>query len=250
MRGYDRLKKCILEIAAGNYSDEVLELTKEEWPEEIRELAEAVGMMMVRIEAREFHLEQLNEQLRENAVGAVRTVAAALARRDEYTRGHNERVAEYAVRLARRMGVGESELQHIRTGGLLHDIGKIGFSDTLFHSEDTIPSAEMLEEIRHHPDWGHEILRELEFLGPARDYVRLHHEKLDGSGYPLGLCGEDIPYGARILAVADCFDAITTDRSYQKGRSPQEAVAILRKLAGAHLDPELVEAFAQELEQD
>ena len=248
LQGHEELVRIIKEIAAGKYSGEILELTGPGYPAEIQELAEAVGLMMVKIEAREFHLEQLNERIKTDTLDTVTAVAGALAARDAYTEGHGERVGIYAERLARRLGLAKQEVERIRIAGILHDIGKIGFSDQIFSNEDTRINEDMLLEIRSHPQWGHDILKNLRFLGPALDYVYAHHERLDGQGYPRGLEGDEIPLGARILSVVDCFDAMTTDRPYQQGKTPQEAFAILGKLAGSALDPDLVDAFIDEIE--
>ncbi|MUM78566.1 HD domain-containing protein [Pseudodesulfovibrio sp. F-1] len=250
LKGQNRLVAAIKSVAAGNYSNDIMELTGPDYPPEVRELAEAVGLMMVRIEAREFHLEQLMATIRTNSLGAVTAVVNALGARDAYTEGHGERVAVYAERLARRLGLDEEEVERVRVAGMLHDIGKIGFSDLVFSNEDTGMNEEMLLEIRSHPQWGYDILKNLDFLGPALDYVHAHHERMDGRGYPRGLCADEIPLGARVLAVADCFDAMTTDRPYQRGRTPQAALAILGSLAGEALDPAVVEAFIVEIEDN
>ena len=248
LKGQERLIRVIKEIAGGNYSNEILELTGPGYPPEIQELAEAVGLMMVKIEAREFHLEQLLETIKTNTLNTVTAVAGALGARDAYSEGHGERVGIYAERLARRLELAEDEVERISIAGTLHDIGKIGFSDQVFTNEDTRINEGMLLEIRSHPQWGHDILRNLEFLGPALEYVYDHHERMDGQGYPRGLSGPDIPLGARIIAVADCFDAMTTNRPYQQGKTPQEALSILGNLAGTALDPDLVDAFIDEIE--
>ena len=247
----------IEEVAKGNYSNDVMEFTKPGHSETIQRIAEAMGMMMVRVEAREVQLEQLIDQLRDlnallkkNITQTVITIANALGARDRYTEGHAYRVSVYSERLARRIGLAGDEVAQIRIGGMLHDIGKIGFSDRIFESEDLELSKGMFEEIRMHPDIGVDILQDLTFLGPVVDYVHYHHERLDGSGYPDGLKGDLIPLGARIISVADCFDAITTDRSYQEGRSMEEAFVILRKLSGKSLFPDLVEAFIQEIREN
>ena len=128
--------------------------------------------------------------------------------------------------------------------GVLHDIGKIGFPDALFNDHGKKNPPELVKEIIKHPKLGAKILSDLDFLGPALEYVHCHHERLDGSGYPRHLEGEQIPLGAQILYVADTFDAITTDRPYQKGSSPEEAIGILRKMAGkGKVNPEAVEAL-------
>ncbi|WP_419786294.1 HD-GYP domain-containing protein [Pseudodesulfovibrio sp.] len=246
--GQKELIRIIKDVASGNYSNEIMELTGPGYPPEIQELAEAVGLMMVKIEAREFHLEQLNERIKTDTLNTVTAVAEALGARDAYTEGHGERVGIYAERLARRLGLDPDEVERIRIAGILHDIGKIGFSDHIFSNEDTRINKNMMLEIRSHPQWGHDILCNLSFLGPALDYVYAHHERLDGKGYPRGLCGEEIPLGARILSVVDSFDAMTTNRPYQTGRTPQEAMGILCSMAGSALDPDLVDAFIEEVE--
>jgi putative nucleotidyltransferase with HDIG domain len=242
----------IEEIAEGKYSNRVMEFTKSSHTGIIRRVAEAVGMMMVKVEIREFHLEQLVEQLRElnallkkNIVQTVTTIANALGARDEYTEGHAQRVAAYSERIARRIGLTEEEVERVRIGGMLHDIGKIGVSDRVFSNQDVSISEGLLEEIHQHPGIGVAILKDLDFLGPVVDYVGCHHEREDGRGYPGALGAEEIPLGAKIISVADCFDAITTDRPYQKGKTRDEAFGILRELSGNALDSELVEAFIQ-----
>ncbi|MBU0735332.1 MAG: HD domain-containing protein [Proteobacteria bacterium] len=233
-----------------------MEFTKPGHSEMIQRIAEAMGMMMVRVEAREVRLEQLIDELRDlnallqkNITQTVITIANALGARDKYTKGHAYRVSVYSERLARKVGLSDEEVEKIRIGSVLHDIGKIGFSDRVFSDEDVSISEGIFEEIRNHPKIGVDILKDLTFLGPVLDYVHYHHESLDGTGYPGGLKGEEIPVGARMISVADCFDAITTDRSYQKGRTMEEAFAILRKIGGKNLSPELVEAFIEDIKE-
>jgi putative nucleotidyltransferase with HDIG domain len=247
----DRLLEVIEEIAQGVYSDRIMELTGPETPEPVRAIAEAMGLMMVKVEAREFRLEQLvaelrelNRRIRENTVATVSAMAHALAARDAYTEGHAARVGGLAAELAGRLGMGPEEAETVRLGGVLHDIGKIGFPDALFEAHGQKNPPELVKRILQHPATGYDILKGLEFLGPALDYVRDHHERLDGSGYPRHLGAGDVSLGARILAVADSFDAMTTDRPYQKGMEPLAAVARLRALAPHRLDPEVVEALA------
>lgn len=250
------LIKIIEEVAKGNYSNDVMTFTRPGHSEIVQRIAEAMGMMMVRVEAREVRLEEmierlrdLNELLKKNTTQTVVAVANALGARDRYTEGHAERVSAYAERLARRIGLPEEEVEQIRMGGFLHDIGKIGFSDRMFRGDDVRFCDDMLQEIRRHPDLGVDILNELTFLGPVVDYVHYHHESLDGSGYPVGLAREEIPLGARIISVADCFDAMTTDRSYQKARPMEVAFAALREMSGKSLSPDLVEAFIEEIQE-
>ena len=237
-------------IAAGDYSSDIMELTKETQPESVRRIAEAVGMMMVRIEAREMRLEQLRAQIQENTLHTVKSIADALGTRDLYTQGHGNRVGDLAARTARRAGLSPREVEAIRLAGILHDIGKIGFSDDIFNNEDTLPNETMREDIRKHPRWGYEILNNLKFLGSIPELVFCHHERLDGRGYPRGLKGDEIPFEARFINVADCYDAMTTQRSYQHAMGREKAFSILEKLAGPSLDPGIVSLFINEVTQE
>jgi HD-GYP domain-containing protein (c-di-GMP phosphodiesterase class II) len=133
---------------------------------------------------------------------------------------------------------------------LFHDIGKVGLSPRIFRNKEATLSAGMQEEVRQHPSIGVSILKGIEFLTPVLDYVHYHHERGDGSGYPCGLTADKIPLGAKIISVADCFDAITTDRSYQKGKNRKEAFSILKKARGYGFCPGLVEAFIEEVKEN
>jgi putative nucleotidyltransferase with HDIG domain len=250
MMAVDRLLEIIEEIAAGRYSSDIMELTRKDQPEPVRAVAEAMGLMMVKVEAREFRLElmvkeleELNEKIRQSTINAVSAMAHALAARDAYTEGHAERVARLAVRIARELGMQEEDVEYVRLGGILHDIGKIGFSDQLFSPHEAKNPPHVVKEIIRHPATGVEILQALDFLGPALNYVHCHHERPDGKGYPRQLTGKEIPLGAKILAVADAFDAMTTDRPYQKGKPPEVALDILKKHAGTKWDRDCVIAF-------
>jgi HD-GYP domain-containing protein (c-di-GMP phosphodiesterase class II) len=248
-KGREELLRIIRTISAGGSANGIHALTGPEYDPDIQELAEAVAVMLAKIEAREDRLEQLLAKIRSDTVNTITAVAHALGARDAYTEGHGERVGIYARRLAQRLGLPPDEVERIRIAGTLHDIGKIGFSDRIFSGEDTPLTREMVDEIHRHPEWGRDILKNLDFLGPALEYVYAHHELMDGSGYPRGLAGEAIPMGARILCVVDYFDAMTTNRPYQRGRSAEDAFGILRSLAGATLDAALVEAFISEVEE-
>ncbi|MCB2187473.1 MAG: HD domain-containing protein [Deltaproteobacteria bacterium] len=248
------LLEIIQEIAEGRYSDRIMELTKPEAPEFIRTVAEAMGLMMVKVEAREFRLEALvkelqeaNRTIRKNSLATVTAMAQALGARDTYTEGHVDRVSRLAETMALDLGLDRGEAEFVRLGGLLHDIGKIGFPDSLFDDHGGKNPPELVKAIMAHPRLGAEILAGLEFLGPALDYVYCHHERLDGSGYPRRLKGEDIPLGAQILAVADSFDAMTTDRPYQKGWEIPKAVARLRELSPQKLNPRVLDSLARVL---
>lgn len=253
----DKLIKILEDISLGDYSNDIMAFTTGGHSKRIQRIAEAVGMMMVKVETREFtlklmveQLQKLNETIKENTLQTVGSIAKALGARDKYTEGHAERVAAYSERLARRLGLSTKETHDIQVSGVLHDIGKIGFSDQVFENSDTKVSDEIFAEIRQHPTRTRQILQGLEFLGPAIDYAAAHHEKIDGTGYPDGLAGNQIPRGAKILAVADCFDAITTTRSYQAARSTEKALEILKEISGNHLDPFLVKTFSEEIREN
>lgn len=244
-----RLLEVIKDVANGHYSNDIMELTKEEVPEPIRTIAESVGMMMVKVEAREFRLEQLNEQIKKDSIGALSAMAQALAARNAYTEGHASRVADLCEETARELDLAPKEVEYIRLGGLLHDIGKIGFSDALFEHHEAKTPPKLLKQIVRHPALGMRILKDLDFLGPAVEYVHCHHERLDGKGYPRHLKGDDIPLGAQIIAVADGYDAMTTDRPYQEGKSSTQALDILESQRDQRLRGDVLDAFTKVLQK-
>lgn len=255
MNELNKLLKIIQDIAAGEYSDTIMGLTTPDTPEPLRTIAEAMGMMMVKIEGREFQLEQmieqlqrLNEQIRTNIVQTVSAMAQALEARDAYTRGHAERVGDLGAKIAREMGQNNERIEVVRIAGVLHDVGKIGCSDRVFQHTDQHPNPELKQEILSHPTTGAEILSRLDFLDEVREIIWCHHERVDGQGYPRALPVEKIPLEALIIAVADAFDAMTTDRPYQKARSVQEALDILRGGAGSAWDPDCVAACERVLD--
>lgn len=252
----NRLLEIINDIAAGHYNNDIMELTGPDTEEPLRTLAEALGRMTAQVETRESRLgklaqqvEETNRRARRNTIATVTTMAKALAARDLYTEGHAERVGLIAGLIAAEMGMSEEDAELVRLAGLLHDIGKIGFPDCLFLPHEATTPPEIVQEITRHPTTGAEILKDLDFLGDARSYIQCHHERPDGLGYPNHLKDSNIPLGAKIIAVADAFDAITTERPYQKGRTFQEGLEILKGGAGTKWDPECVAAFERILPQ-
>ena len=175
-------------------------------------------------------------------VGAIRALAAALDARDSYTAGHSERVSTLSVLIGRQMGLNPTDLDVLRLGALLHDIGKIGLSDEVLRKPAPL-TPEEFEQIKRHPGLGARILRQVAFLAPHLPIVELHHERPDGGGYPFGLRGDDIPLAARIVHVADAFDAMTSARAYRPARGRGEAVAELRRHAGTQFDTASVDAL-------
>ena len=172
----------------------------------------------------------------------LKSLTAALETRDLETHGHSERVVAFSLRLGRELKLGEEQLRSLEFGSLLHDIGKIGVPDAVLRKPAALDEAEWFE-MRKHPGHGQQILSGIKFLEGAARVVAQHHEKWDGTGYPLGLRGEQIDLNARIFAVADAFDAITSDRVYRKAKPYGAAVAELEEWAGRQFDPEVVEAF-------
>jgi putative nucleotidyltransferase with HDIG domain len=172
----------------------------------------------------------------------LQALTAALEARDAETHGHSERVVTFSLRLGREYGLSAAELKALEFGSLLHDIGKIGVPDAILRKPAKLTDEEWVR-MREHPAHGQQILRGIKFLEGAARVVAQHHEKWDGSGYPLGLKREDIDICARIFSVADAFDAITSDRVYRKGRPYEAAVAELDEWADRQFDPKVVAAF-------
>jgi putative nucleotidyltransferase with HDIG domain len=174
----------------------------------------------------------------------IEGLSRALELRDRETEGHTRRVTEMTMHLSRQMGIADSDLTHIRQGALLHDIGKMGIPDAILLKPDTLTPAEW-EIMRQHPSYAYEILSQIEYLKPALDIPIYHHEKWDGSGYPFGLKEKQIPIAARIFAVADVYDALTSDRPYRSKWSRERTLTHIQSQAGTHFDPHIVEAFMQ-----
>ncbi len=186
--------------------------------------------------------EDLYQVLRDPNIAAAQSLAAAVDARDRYTSGHSERVTSYALQIAEEIGLNHEQLDAMKIAGLLHDLGKIGVPDAILNKPGSLTQEER-EVINRHPSVGGNILRrtpQLELILPA---VLFHHERWDGAGYPDGLCGDSIPLMARIMAVADSFDAMTTDRPYRKAMSVEAALFELRANAGKQFDPVVVDAF-------
>jgi len=172
----------------------------------------------------------------------------ALELRDRETQGHTRRVLELTLELARRMGCNEEQLVHIRRGVLVHDIGKMGVPDRILHKRGRLTPKE-LAEMRRHTQFAHELLYPIAYLRPALDIPYSHHEWWDGSGYPLGLKGEEIPFSARLFAVVDVWDALLFDRVYRKAWPKKRAMQYIREMAGRQFDPRIAEAFLKMIEE-
>ncbi|MBK3564698.1 HD-GYP domain-containing protein [Streptomyces sp. MBT62] len=172
----------------------------------------------------------------------IRALVQAVDIKDGYTRGHSERVGQASMMIARELGMDDSRVEVLRFAGILHDVGKLGVPTRLLRKDGPLTPEER-RVIELHPEYGHEIVRGIGFLGEARAAVLHHHERLDGSGYPYGLLGSQIPESARVVAVADAFDAMTSTRSYRRARPVPAALAELERCAGAQFDPRMVAAL-------
>ena len=191
----------------------------------------------------EASIRELDQRNKEQFVGQIQMAVRMLEKKDVYTRGHSQRVSRYAVKTAVFLGFTGDVLDQIRLGGELHDIGKIGTRDSVLQKPGPLTASEF-EEIKKHVTEGEEILQPLRREHPlVLQIVRNHHERLDGSGFPDGLRGESIPMVARLVAVVDAFDAMTTNRSYRKPRAASEAMEELVRFAGVQFDPAVVSAF-------
>lgn len=191
----------------------------------------------------ETQVRELAHKNQEQFLGQIQMAVQMLEKKDVYTRGHSRRVAQYAVRTAVMLGTTGDLLDQIRLGGELHDIGKIGTRDLVLNKPGPLTPAEF-EEIKKHVVEGAEILEPLRRDHPVvLQIVRHHHERMDGSGFPDGLEGDDIPIAARVIAVVDAFDAMTTNRAYRPSRSPADAMQELDRCSGLQFDPEVVTAF-------
>jgi putative nucleotidyltransferase with HDIG domain len=173
----------------------------------------------------------------------------ALDYRDNETQGHSIRVVEYTERLAQELGIVDPELTDIRRGAMLHDVGKIGIPDGILRKPGPLDDEEW-RIMRMHPELGHRMLIDIRFLDGPADIVLAHQEKWDGTGYPNGVAAEEIPIGARIFAVADTFDAMTSDRPYRKALSYVRARREMIEFSGTQFDPQVVEAFLRVPEQE
>lgn len=210
----------------GNFNDEDMEI-----------LSALANQVAVAIENA-----NLYQELKDAFYGTAQALAETIEKRDPYTGGHTKRVMNYSLAIGRMLGLSRAGLENLKLSAILHDIGKIGVRDSVLLKESRLNSAE-LEAMNMHPKYGSDILSHVKQLKDVIPGMRGHHEKYDGTGYPDGLKNGEIPFAARIIAVADTFDAMTTDRPYRKALSAESAFEELRKFAGRQFDPAVVEAF-------
>lgn len=194
------------------------------------------------VAVRTAELKRERAKLERLSVATLEALVNALEAKDPYLRGHSTRVADLAALIAGEVGLGDEQVEQIRMAGRLHDIGKIGIREEILNKEGPLTTEEY-EQVKLHATVGHQILAPLVHLGDIIAYVRSHHERWDGQGYPDGLASEQIPLGARILGAAEIYDALTTSRPYQEKMPPEFAVDRMRDLSGSVLDPEVYRAL-------
>ena len=194
-------------------------------------------------------LTETNEKLEQAYLDMVETLRFTVEAKDSYTRGHSDRVAEYSVLIGEKLGLAEEQLKILKIGGLFHDIGKIGIPDKILLKPEKLTDEEY-SEIKNHPSIGAHILGSATIFKDAIPIVKYHHEKYDGKGYPSGLKGEEIPYLARIAAIADTFDAMTSRRSYRDALDMQIVKNEIERCKGTQFDPQLADVFLEILEKD
>lgn len=180
--------------------------------------------------------------LREGDEGRYRSIAQTIELKDPYTRGHCDRVADYATSLAKGVGLEEPVIRHIRFGSWLHDCGKIGVPEAILNFEGRL-ALDQFELVKQHPLWGSEVARQARMSQTVINIILYHHERYDGLGYPAGLKGEQIPLEARIVGIVDAFDALFSDRPYRKAYQAAEVLRIMREMTGTFFDPHLMECF-------
>ena len=239
-RPVHRLVEATRLVSAGDLEHQTPVTTRDE----IGELTDSFNQMTRSLKDKSSSLKVTMMQLQDTYLMTIEALAAAVEARDPYTHGHTQRVEEYAVIMARALGCDEAEVSAIRRASVLHDIGKIGIEDTILRKQGRLEPEEELR-MQRHPVIGVDMLKGIDFLDPVLALIRNHHERWDGNGYPDQLREDEIPLGARILAVADALDAMTSDRPYRAARTFEYAKTEILKGSATHFDPEVVTAFIQ-----
>jgi HD-GYP domain-containing protein (c-di-GMP phosphodiesterase class II) len=237
-RPVQKLAEGARRLAGGDYASRVAVRSRNE----VGVLADAFNQMGEEIQKAIEEIRRRAEENKELFMGSIRMLANAIDEKDPYTRGHSERVAYYSACVAKHLGMSPDEVERVHVSGIIHDVGKIGIEDKILRKAAALTDDEY-EIMKQHPTKGEHILEAVPLLKEKAGDGLMHHENVDGSGYPKGLKGDGIPLFGRIVSVADAFDAMTTDRPYSKAMTFEAAVARLRFLAGKKFDPQCVEAF-------
>jgi HD-GYP domain-containing protein (c-di-GMP phosphodiesterase class II) len=210
--------------------------------DQLKIFAREVGVLYSAERVRTRELEHALERARDMYIATMKSLAHVVEAKDPTTRGHLDRTAHYGLALARNVDPALAERPEVAYGFFLHDIGKVGIPESILCKAGPLTELEWIV-MKSHPNQGARIVEPIPFMGEAVEIVRSHHERFDGGGYPRGLRGEQIPLAARIFAIADSFDAMTSDRPYRSALSTEEAVAEIRAGFGTQFDPRCVEAF-------
>jgi HD-GYP domain-containing protein (c-di-GMP phosphodiesterase class II) len=235
-----KLVAAAKQIAAGDFSARVEASNLSE----IGTLGESFNFMTDKVEEQIAKLAKAAEENRELFVGTVKALAAAIDGKDKYTRGHSERVSRISVAIGRQMGMPADELETLRISALLHDVGKIAVDDAILKKPSALTDEEF-EIMKTHPQKGYKIMSQIPAMKDFLPGMYMHHEMVNGKGYPQGLTAEEIPLQAKIVSVADTFDAMTIDRPYQKGMELQPALERLRSFVGTRYQSDVVEALVR-----
>jgi HD-GYP domain-containing protein (c-di-GMP phosphodiesterase class II) len=225
-------------IAGGDFSQRIKVRSKTE----LGDLGESFNQMTDQLEHYIEDLQHSAEENRQLFIGTVKALAAAIDGKDPYTRGHSERVARFSLAIGESLGLPDDEMEKLRISALLHDVGKIAIEDSILKKPAAL-TAEEFEIMKGHPQKGYKIMSQIPAMKDFLPGMYMHHEMMDGKGYPQGLKGDEIPMQARIVSVADTFDAMTTDRPYQKGMSLEDAIERIGTLVNTRYDPQVVDAL-------
>jgi HD-GYP domain-containing protein (c-di-GMP phosphodiesterase class II) len=225
-------------IASGDFSQRIQVTSRTE----LGDLGNSFNVMTDQVERFIGDLQASAQENRELFIGTVKGLAAAIDGKDPYTRGHSERVSRFSVAIAQRMGLDDDEVEKIRISALLHDVGKIGIDDNVLKKPAALTDEEY-ELMKKHPQKGYKIMSQIPAMKEFLPGMYMHHEMVDGKGYPQGLKGDEIPLMGKIVAVADTFDAMTTDRPYQKAMKFEDAVERIESFVNTRYDSEVVAAF-------
>ncbi|MBU2552287.1 MAG: HD domain-containing protein [Proteobacteria bacterium] len=244
------LISIIEDVAMGKYSNDIMEFTRPEHPEMIRRIAEAMGMMMVRVESREMRAKVLLDEVKASYFDTINRLVLAAEYKDEDTGDHIVRLSLYSTLIAEKLGLSSEEIEIIFYAAPMHDVGKIGIPDSILMKPAKL-TPEEFEIMKTHTTIGAAILADskADVLQAAQVIALSHHEKWNGQGYPRGLAGADIPLYGRIVGLPDVFDAVISKRPYKEPYPLEKALEIITEGRGTHFDPEVVDVFMDNLDQ-
>jgi HD-GYP domain-containing protein (c-di-GMP phosphodiesterase class II) len=231
-------------ISSGDFSQRIQVRDRTE----LGDLGQSFNVMTDQLERYIQDLQASVAENRELFLGTVKSLAAAIDGKDPYTRGHSERVSRFSIAIAERLGLPDDEVEKIRISAVLHDVGKIGIDDVILKKPSALTDEEF-EIMKKHPQKGYKIMSQIPAMKEFLPGMYMHHEMMNGQGYPQGLKGDEIPLMARIVSVADTFDAMTTDRPYQKALAFDDAVERIKSLVGTRYDEHVVAAFVAACEE-